>query len=240
MNRVHLTLQGKGGVGKSVATAWLAQHQLSKDREVLCIDTDPVNRTLGAYGRLGAIELPLLENSEVNKRGFDLLIDHILGHDGETVIDAGASTFLPLSQYLLTQGVFEVLGEAGREVIIHTVVAGDQALKTTLDAVRLMAENFPGEARLVVWLNAYFGPIAIDGVGFEQMALYRDIEHRLYGLIYLDKQDHDLVEPVISAMLSASLTFEEAIASDRFRLMDKQRLKMVQRRVYEQLNVVVG
>jgi len=193
MNRVHLTLQGKGGVGKSVVSAWLAQHQRSKDREVLCIDTDPVNRTLGAYACLGAIELPLLESGEVNKRGFDLLIDHLLGHDGEAVIDAGASTFLPLSRYLLTQGVFEVLGEAGREVFIHTVIAGDQALQTTLDAVRLMAENFPDAARLVVWLNAYFGPIAIDGVGFEQMALYRDIEPRLHGLIYLDKQDRDLV-----------------------------------------------
>jgi len=41
-------------------------------------------------------------------------------------------------------------------------------------------------------------------------------------------------------MLSASLTFEEAIASERTRLMDKQRLKMVQRRVYDQLDLVVG
>jgi len=240
MNRVHLTLQGKGGVGKSIVTSLLAQHQLSKHRNVLCIDTDPVNRTLGTYARLGAIELPILEHGEVKKRGFDVLMEHILAHDGEVVVDAGASTFLPLSRYVLTQGVFELLGEAERQVMIHTVIAGDQALQTTLGAVHMLAQTFPAEAYLVAWLNAYFGPIEIDGVGFEQMAIYHDIEPRLHGIVYLDKQDRELVEPVISEMLTAALTFEEAIASDRFRLMDKQRLKMVQRRVYEQLDLVVG
>ena len=38
---IHLTLQGKGGVGKSLIAAILAQYLKGKGREVRCIDTDP-------------------------------------------------------------------------------------------------------------------------------------------------------------------------------------------------------
>lgn len=41
MAKVHLTLQGKGGVGKSMMAAILAQYKKNKGSNVLCIDTDP-------------------------------------------------------------------------------------------------------------------------------------------------------------------------------------------------------
>ena len=46
---IHLTLQGKGGVGKSLVAAVLAQYLKSAGRDVRCIDTDPVNRTFAQY-----------------------------------------------------------------------------------------------------------------------------------------------------------------------------------------------
>ncbi len=42
---IHLTLQGKGGVGKRLVASVLAQYLREKGKEVRCIDTDPVNRT---------------------------------------------------------------------------------------------------------------------------------------------------------------------------------------------------
>ncbi len=45
-NSIHLSLQGKGGVGKSLVASILAQYFLHTGRDLCCIDTDPVNQTL--------------------------------------------------------------------------------------------------------------------------------------------------------------------------------------------------
>src|SRR5579859_3467685 len=42
---IHLTLQGKGGVGKSLVASILAQYFRHHGREIRCIDSDPVNQT---------------------------------------------------------------------------------------------------------------------------------------------------------------------------------------------------
>ena len=43
MAKIHFVLQGKGGVGKSMIAAVLAQYLTEHDRQPMCIDTDPVN-----------------------------------------------------------------------------------------------------------------------------------------------------------------------------------------------------
>lgn len=48
MAKIHMILQGKGGVGKSFISSKLAQYKVAKGRNLLCIDTDPVNATF--YG----------------------------------------------------------------------------------------------------------------------------------------------------------------------------------------------
>jgi len=55
---VHLSLQGKGGVGKSLVASLLAQYfKQRKGMTVRCIDADPVNQTLAQYKELGAQRL---------------------------------------------------------------------------------------------------------------------------------------------------------------------------------------
>jgi len=47
--KIHMVLQGKGGVGKSFVAAPMAQFLQDKGRDPLCIDTDPVNATFAGY-----------------------------------------------------------------------------------------------------------------------------------------------------------------------------------------------
>ena len=49
MSKIHIILQGKGGVGKSLIAAVLAQYKASKGQNPLCIDTDPVNATFNGF-----------------------------------------------------------------------------------------------------------------------------------------------------------------------------------------------
>lgn len=43
---IHMSLQGKGGVGKSLVSAILSQYLASRGQDIHGIDADPVNHTL--------------------------------------------------------------------------------------------------------------------------------------------------------------------------------------------------
>jgi CO dehydrogenase nickel-insertion accessory protein CooC1 len=72
---VHISLQGKGGVGKSLISAILSQYLLSKGHDVRGIDADPVNQTLAEYRGLTVTRLNLLKEGSVDQREFDLLME---------------------------------------------------------------------------------------------------------------------------------------------------------------------
>jgi CO dehydrogenase nickel-insertion accessory protein CooC1 len=46
---IHIALQGKGGVGKSLISAILSQYLSSRGQDVCGIDVDPVNQTFSEY-----------------------------------------------------------------------------------------------------------------------------------------------------------------------------------------------
>ncbi|MFA7431894.1 MAG: hypothetical protein WCZ23_17190 [Rhodospirillaceae bacterium] len=53
MALINLTLQGKGGVGKSFVASLLAQYYQSRGGDLACYDTDPVNQSFGGYTAFG-------------------------------------------------------------------------------------------------------------------------------------------------------------------------------------------
>lgn len=57
MAKIHMVLQGKGGVGKSMIAATIAQYKAGKGQKPLCIDTDPVNATFEGYKALNVRRL---------------------------------------------------------------------------------------------------------------------------------------------------------------------------------------
>jgi len=66
---VHLSLQSKGGVGKSLAASILAQYFAARGHKVRCVDTDPVNKTLSQYGGLQVEPLKLLREGGIDAPG---------------------------------------------------------------------------------------------------------------------------------------------------------------------------
>ena len=234
---IHLTLQGKGGVGKSLIASVLAQYFLKDGRDVRCIDTDPVNRTLAQYSALGVDRLNLRdEHNRIDQRSFDTLMERFLTEDGATfVVDNGASTFLPLWHYLLENSALEYLRQQERRVYVHTVITGGQALIDTLNGFNELAQTTQ-ERNIVVWVNEYFGRVEADGKKFSEMAAYRDNADKVCGAVIFTKRNQDTFGRDVEDMISAKLTFQEAIATARMPIMAKQRLKVVQRDLFEQLD----
>lgn len=236
---IHLILQGKGGVGKTFIAAMLAQF-LKRDGgpDPLCIDTDPVNASFSGYKALKVHPLSILDNGEVNKRGFDALIELIASNDVPTVVDNGASSFLPLSSYLLANGVLGLLHDMGRPVILHTVVTGGQALGDTVAGFTSMATSYPIGADIVVWLNPYFGPIELEGRSFEAFSSVKAHKSRIGGIIAIPVFDADTFGRDLADMVSDHLTFDEAANDTKRPIMVRQRLAMTKRSIFAEVSKV--
>lgn len=232
---VHFTLQGKGGVGKSLVSSLLAQYFQSVDGcTVKCVDTDPVNQTLASYKALGAQHLQLLSGSKIDERNLDQLMDRLITEEGVFVVDNGASSFVPMSNYLIENNAIAMLREAGREVFLHSVVTGGQALTDTLAGFKQLAVQAETK-NLVIWLNEFFGPIEANGKTFTDMKAYADHSDKVRGIIRIAKRNQDTFGKDIEVMTSRKLTFSEVLNGSDFPLMAKQRIKTVQRDIFEQL-----
>ena len=234
---VHFTLQGKGGVGKSLVSALLAQYFGSVGADVKCIDTDPVNQTLMNYKALNARHVNLMNGSKIDERNFDSLLERLLSEDGIFIVDNGASSFVPLSNYLIENNAIGMLQEAGRDVFIHCVVTGGQALLDTLSGFKALAEQ-TNTNNIVVWLNEFFGAIEHNGKAFNEMKTYAENASKVRGIVRIAKRNPDTFGRDIEEMASRKMTFGEVIGSSDFSIMAKQRIKTIQKDIFAQLDEV--
>ena len=235
MATTHMVMQGKGGVGKSVAAAVLAQYKASNGQKPLCIDTDPVNATFHGYKALNVRRLHIMEGDEINPRNFDALVELIAPSQEDTIIDNGASSFLPLAHYLISNQVPALLQEMGHELVLHTIITGGQALLDTVSGFAQLVTQFPQEAQFVVWLNPYWGPIEHEGKSFVELKAYRDNKARVSAIVQIPALKEQTYSRDLSDMLQKRLTFDEALTMASLTIMARQRLKIVRDLLYGQL-----
>jgi hypothetical protein len=236
MAKIHIILQGKGGVGKSFIASTLAQYKESQAHKPLCIDTDPVNATFYGYKGLDVKQLKIMEADEINPRSFDALVEMIASATDDVIIDNGASSFVPLSHFLISNQVPALLAEMGHELVVHTVITGGQALIDTVSGFSQIVSQFPSEALFVVWLNPYWGPIEHDGKSFEQMKAYTANKGRVSAIIQIPALKKETYGRDLSEMLQERLTFDEALALSSLTIMTRQRLKIIKGQLFGQLD----
>jgi len=236
MAKIHITLQGKGGVGKSFISATTAQYKHHKGQMPLCIDTDPINSTFHGFKALNVDHIQVMSGDEINPRLFDALIEKIVPSTKDVVIDNGASSFVPLSHYLISNQVPALLQELGHEVVIHTVITGGQALFDTIHGFSQLVKQFSGDVQFVVWLNPYWGAIEHEGKAFEQMKVYRDNKDRISALIQIPDLKKETYGRDLTDMLQQKLTFNEVLEKPDKSIMTRQRLKIVRDQLFSQLD----
>src|ERR1043166_4494673 len=235
MIKIHMVLQGKGGVGKSFIAATLAQYKTSKGQKPLCIDTDPVNSTFHGYKALGVRRLEIMEGDEINSRNFDPLVEVVAASKDDVIIDNGAASFVPMSHYLLSNQVPALLQQLGHELVIHTVITGGQALLDTVNGFAQLVSQFPEEALFILWLNPYWGPIEHEGKRFEQLKAYAANKDRISSIVRIPSLKEETFGRDLSNILQERLTFDEALAMDSRTIMSRQRLKLVKGQLFAQM-----
>ena len=240
----HFVLQGKGGVGKSLVAATLMQYLRARlgASHVAGADSDPANQTLAGYEALGVRHLPILREgtSRVDEGRFDELISWMVENPAAFVVDTGATSFLPFSNYLLENDILDLLRAQGRTVRVHTVITGGQSLLDTIDGFANLADSLPPQS-MVVWLNEYFGPIqSRDGRGFHDSKAYLDRRDKILGLVHWSQRNPDTFGRDMRDLLQRRLTFAEGIASEAFSIVSRQRFKIVSDEIFSQLDAIAA
>lgn len=238
-NTVHFILQGKGGIGKTLVSTILAQWIAPKDTQALrCFDTDQENATFSRYKAMDVRHVPVMTDTRnIDPKRFDALMIDILEEEGNCVVDNGANTFSPLMGYLLENDCFSLLEESGRKVYIHCIVGGGDTLHDT--AMGFVSTAKSTRVPLVLWENEHFGRLqSASGKVFTESATYADHAERVVGRVVLTERNADTFGADIKKMNIARMTAEEVRASDKFNLMEKQRIKVVFRDLFEQLDKV--
>ncbi len=234
---IHLMLQGKGGVGKSTCSAFLAQY-LAGRANVVCLDTDPVNHTLAAYKSLPVEVVELIEDGEVNSKRFDDVIVRVLAEPARHfVVDSGASSFIPLWNYILQNEVLGLLTASGRQVFVHTIVAGGGALLETIANLKALAETTSGR-NVVVWVNEHEARVEMEGKKLHEMSAYKSSAGKIAGNVLVERRNPQTFGADLRKMISERLTFDEALARADFNVMERQRLAVVRRELYGQLDAL--
>ncbi|WP_353858489.1 hypothetical protein [Azospirillum formosense] len=240
---VHIVLQGKGGVGKTLVATVLAQYiqdSHKNDGRLLAFDADPVNSAFSTYRRFRAQTLDMLPDGTVNLSDVNQMIDAALGHCGDVVIDIGPALFIPLANRLADGSIVRPLESQGWNVMVHSVVAGGSAQLETLEGLGRTIHSLPPGVPIVVWLNEFFGPIiAPDRHSFKEMKVYTSNLHRYAGLVQIPNKDPATFGTDLRQMLEKRRTFAEVIADADTRIMTRQRLTLMRNELYRQLDAIL-
>lgn len=233
MSTIHFILQGKGGVGKTLTSSFLMQYLGNNDDSLLGIDTDSVNHTFSQYKSYNIKEYNIYrpETSYLDESVIEEMAEYIYESPHKNiVIDNGASSFVPLLQYLTSNNIIPLLQEAGHQIYIHTVITGGQGLEDTAGGLRTILGSFT-DVQIIAWLNFKFGDIEMSGKPFEEWPIYKNHKERIAALIPVDFQQGQLFQEDLEFMLSGKLTFDEAMAQSK--LFSRNRLKQMKKQIFD-------
>ena len=207
-------------------------------RPLKCVDTDPVNKTFSSFKALNVTCLELIEEQEINTRNFDALYE--IGKDNETdvVVDNGASSFLPLNNYMLEIDFPEMLMATGQQLFIHVPVAGGNLLLDTLNGFSGIASQYPEEVKIIVWINENWGPVEHEGKPFEKLKAYTENKHNVNGIVTLPKLSKTF-NAAFTDILTEGRLLEEGINDSKLVVPDRQRLKMIQKKYFTPIDLVL-
>lgn len=240
-HKLHFVLQGKGGVGKTVAALLLSQCIEEKGEPVICVDTDPVNASLSSLSSMNPERVSIFAGKKVDSRALDLFTEKVLTEDAHFVVDNGASSFVPVSQYLIENDVAGMMVEAGRQPVVHVVVTGGPGMLDTMKGLASIVRDFQPSVRVVVWLNEYFGPIVnATGKPFDELPAYIDNKDRIFAIVRLSALSEEATSD-LRDMLSRRMTFTQALAAENTDILrvQKSRLFKIRQAVWPQIERVV-
>ena len=233
---VHMTLCGKGGVGKSVIARMLTEYLTDRFEPPLAFDTDPVNSSFAAVKALDAARINLIDDDQkINASRFDEMVLSIIEAGRPVVIDTGASSYVALLNYMRELRLARTFREEGFELFLHVPIAGGPSMAFTLENFQSVCANHGDSASIVVWLNHYWEKIQNkDGAEFADWPVVQEHRHAIKAFISIQRMSSDTSSADFSALLTENVTFAEAFTSgSSFHLLSKSRLRVIRETLFD-------
>ena len=241
---VHLTLQSKGGIGKSYVARILCEYLTAA-----AYDLDPNNETLYRIRGLGASLVCPVDSAvgpapsdlaKIDATVLDEMIDRIVAGDAQhVVVDTGSWLYALLDDYLERSNIVGILEGVGYEPWLHLVVCGGgQQQETMQDADRLI-DRWASEMNVLLWENEHFGPVVAGPerrhAAVDETKIWQDKwQSRVRGRILLGRQGQMYANDVAS-LLGEGLMFRTVVDHD-VQLAKRERIRRVWQAVADQLD----
>lgn len=242
-NNLHLTMQGKGGIGKSFISWLMSQYIKSYNLNLAAFDTDPVNPSLSSINNLNARYIETVEEIEgqiqINSRKFDDLVNIICDIDNPVLMDIGASNYIPVYNYLNSNDVFSIMKEFEKEIFIHVPIVSQPALNDCLKELNQI-EKLP-HSKIIVWANNYFGDLE-NNVNKDLQTKIADLKENntnFLGVVWLKKNGlftEDLHKTYTTKITIAQALEDKTLDPAFFNMMTRHRLKKCRQEIFEQLD----
>lgn len=237
---IHIIMQGKGGVGKTVI-AWLFyQHQFEHQLKSKIIDIDPVNATFSQFKAIPVKHLAMYdEHQTLMPNKLDAWATSIIEDPLPTLVDGAASTFVPLLSYMIDSGLPELFADLELDLNIHVPIAGGPAQTDTLGGLASLIKHL-SPANFYIWLNFHSGLIehtkANKKLEFQEMKVYQDNQDRIAGIIRLPKYQQLKADDLAAMLKNRHIFSEVADHPDLYSILSRSRLKLIQQDLFATLD----
>ncbi len=220
--RLNLILNGKGGVGKSFFAVNLVQYLKDRDRQHIAFDTDNENSTLKRF-HSSAQFIDISESRELDD------IFAALAKVAVVIVDCRAASTELFLDYFTEIDVVEVCKRLGSQM---TAIMPVNHEADSLDQIDRFAEQQGTRFSYVILKNeVHSDSFAL----YDRSATRKRLTNELGAReIIMTRLPSWLVEQ----LNRTNLTITQAKCHADFSLLDRQRLIMWQRRLYEQIDSV--
>ena len=244
MSHVHFFLNPKGGTGKSLFCFLFAQYLMSKNIKTQCIDCDPVTPTLVKYKALNTIYMDIMDENDIQKTKFDKLPQIFMEsqEDCHFVVDNGTSSYVALSEYLISNDFVSVLKELEFDVTFHVIIVGGDNMDETIAGLDDIIMRFGDKAHIVLWFNPFFGKIEKNGLMFEESPLFKRYEEKLYAIIRFPNFPKDTFGISFAKLQKDRLLFAQVCdvkpSPNGYDIMTVHRIKMIREKLFSMFDAV--
>lgn len=238
--RVHMTLQSKGGIGKSHVARILCEYF----SEAEAFDLDDQNQTLSGIEALQAslVETGGAGSATIKVEALDELWSRLVESDANNiVIDSAAHIYMPLLYFMEDSDATEILRSCGFETWFHLIACGGTEQKETLKDIDRLIDRWGARVHFLLWDNDYHGPI-IAGDDRSERGLVNTVVYktrwanRVDGVVQLERPQ-SLYQRDVEQVLAAGATFREIAENDVTPITRRSRLLRVWKAIASQLDV---
>lgn len=237
---VHMTLCGKGGVGKSVTARLLTEYLIDQGQDPMAFDADPVNASFAAVTAFGVERVDLIDaDHKVNARLFDEIVLKITQSGRPVVIDTGASSYVPLMNYMRELDLADMLEREGYALYCHALIAGGPSLAFTLENLDDVCRSFGDRAGIVVWLNHFWETIERHGRPFLDWPIYREHAGCIRAVLEIQRMASDTSATDFALLLKDNRSFAEVdVQNSPYNLVTRARLRRIRSTIFDGIDAV--